>query len=83
MLRFGTDHGTVTAAADWDAPAERKRVWPALAGSSEELFHETALARFMLNLWKESDASLVALRQPRLQRVIGVIYRPETYPPTF
>ena len=35
-----TYDGTVTAASNWDAPAERKRVRPALPGSYEALFHD-------------------------------------------
>src|SRR5690349_18320412 len=48
LLLFTTDHGTVTAASDWDAPAERKQVRPALPGSYETLFHTTDVDRFCL-----------------------------------
>jgi erythromycin esterase-like protein len=48
LVGFTTDHGTVTAAADWDGAAERKRVRPALAGSCEALFHSTLPTRFLL-----------------------------------
>ena len=41
LLGFSTYSGTVTAADDWDEPAERKLVRPALPGSYELLFHET------------------------------------------
>ena len=74
---FTTYEGTVTAASDWDAPAERKRVRPALPGSYEALFHATGLARFLLPLGARHPA-IEALRQPRLQRAIGVIYLPES-----
>jgi erythromycin esterase-like protein len=74
---FSTYSGTVTAASDWDAPAERKTVRPALEGSYEALFHETGLRNFFLGLRGNSPAVL-GLRQPRLERAIGVIYRPET-----
>jgi erythromycin esterase-like protein len=74
---FSTYEGTVTAASDWGAPAERKWVRPALAGSYEALFHEAGPGNFMLNL--RDDASLArALGEPRLERAIGVIYSPET-----
>jgi erythromycin esterase-like protein len=73
---FSTHHGTVTAASNWDGPADRKRVRTALAGSYEMLFHETQMARFLLRLG-DGDAAQ-ALNDPRLQRAIGVIYRPET-----
>jgi erythromycin esterase-like protein len=70
-----THAGTVTAATDWDGPAERKRVQPSLAGSYERLFHDVGLPAFLLVL---GDRAPRALREPRLQRAIGVIYRPET-----
>jgi erythromycin esterase-like protein len=69
-----THHGTVTAATDWDGPGERKRVRPGLEGSIEALFHETGHGAFVLSL-RESDERL---RWPRLERAIGVIYRPES-----
>jgi erythromycin esterase-like protein len=77
LVGFSTYSGTVTAASDWDAPAERKTVRPALEGSYEALFHETGLRNFFLGLRGNSPAVL-GLRQPRLERAIGVIYRPET-----
>ena len=67
----------MTAATDWDSPAERKRVRPALQGSYEALFHDAGTPRFMLNL-REGGPARELLRQPRLERAIGVIYRPET-----
>lgn len=77
LVGFSTHAGSVTAASDWDAPAERKRVRPALEGSYELLFHETGLPRFLLSL--RGDAQVAELlRRPRLERAIGVIYRPET-----
>ena len=78
LIGFSTYSGTVTAAADWGAPAERKRVRQALPCSYEELFHELGVARFLLPLWELSPAVRTALREPRLQRAIGVIYKPET-----
>jgi erythromycin esterase-like protein len=77
LVGFTTYHGTVTAASDWGKPAERKRVRPALAGSYEELFHSTQLSRFLL-IWNDSEMLAERLRSPRLERAIGVIYRPET-----
>ena len=76
LVGFTTHHGTVTAASNWDAPAEHKRVRPGLPGSYEELFHEVGIGRFMLGL--RSGAPMEGLREPRLERAIGVIYRPET-----
>ena len=75
LVGFSTYGGTVTAASDWDAAAERKIVRPALPGSYESLFHEMGGPNFMLDLAAGSDTTL---RRPKLQRAIGVIYRPET-----
>jgi erythromycin esterase-like protein len=77
LVGFSTYAGTVTAARDWDAPAERKRVRPALAESYEALFHETGVPRFLLAL-RDGGAAAAGLSEPRLERAIGVIYRPET-----
>lgn len=77
LVGFTTYHGTVTASSDWGGQAERKRVRRALHGSFEALFHEVGLKRFLLLLREESQLK-AALRQPLLERAIGVIYRPET-----
>jgi erythromycin esterase-like protein len=66
----------VTAASNWDQPAERKRVRPALAGSYEAVFHESKAARFLLCC--RDDAVVEALSESRLERAIGVIYRPDS-----
>jgi erythromycin esterase-like protein len=77
LVGFTTYTGTVTAASGWDAPAERKDVRPALPGSYEALFHQTGIQNFLLPLaHKEKAASL--LREPRLERAIGVIYLPRS-----
>ena len=76
LIGFTTHHGTVTAATDWDDPAEQKTVRPALPNSYEALFHDVEIPRFLLTL-RGSDVA-PALREPRLERAIGVIYRPET-----
>jgi erythromycin esterase-like protein len=78
LIGFSTYSGTVTAASNWDQPSERKRVRFGLPGSFEELFHNTGLERFLLTLWNLSPAAAEALREPRLQRAIGVVYKPET-----
>jgi erythromycin esterase-like protein/predicted phosphoribosyltransferase len=77
LVGFTTHHGTVTAASDWGRSAARKRVRPALAGSYEALFHAAGRDRFLLIL-NDSGAIMRQLRDPRLERAIGVIYRPET-----
>jgi erythromycin esterase-like protein len=76
LVGMSTYDGTVTAASVWGGAAEQKRVRPALPGSFEQLFHEVGLPGFVLEL---RDAAVVeALREPRLQRAIGVIYRPQS-----
>jgi erythromycin esterase-like protein/predicted phosphoribosyltransferase len=77
LVGFTTHHGTVTAASDWGAPAERKRVRPGLPGSYEAMFHQAQPGRFLL-AWRDGDGVAQDLRNPRLERAIGVIYRPET-----
>lgn len=69
-----TYDGTVTAASDWDTPAQRKTVRPGLPGSYEALFHAAGEDAFMLSLRREPEAVPAEL----LERAIGVIYRPET-----
>jgi erythromycin esterase-like protein len=92
-IGFSTYTGTVTAATDWDAPAERKRVRPALPNSYEALFHmassnshaERAVGARAADERQRNFVLLLGagdiveqLRAPRLERAIGVIYRPET-----
>ncbi len=75
LVGFTTHTGTVTAATNWDDPAERKRVRPSMDGSYERLFHDAGLPRFLLML---DDPALRDALATRLERAIGVIYRPET-----
>ena len=77
LAGFTTHSGTVTAASDWDGPAERMNVRPSLPGSHERLLHETGLPRFLLTP-RPGEATADALREWRLERAIGVVYRPET-----
>jgi erythromycin esterase-like protein len=77
LLGFTTYTGTVTAASDWDGPAERKRVRPALSGSYERFFHDTGINNFLLTL-RGFDALSDVLNQELIERAIGVIYLPET-----
>jgi erythromycin esterase-like protein len=71
-----THDGEVTAAHEWDEPAALRTVRPSLPGSYERLFHDTGLGAFMLPLSRSELAR--ALAGPRLERAIGVLYRPET-----
>lgn len=76
LIGFTTHSGEVTAASDWDRPAERKRIRPALAGSYESFFHEAAMGDFLL-LLRDADVQ-AAMSIPLLERAIGVVYRPDS-----
>ncbi len=80
LIGFGTHTGTVAAADDWDEPMQIKHVRPSLEGSYERLSHDSGIERFLLDLREgELDRSLEReLMEQRLERFIGVIYRPET-----
>jgi erythromycin esterase-like protein len=74
---FTTYTGTVTAASQWGAPAERKRVRPALTDSHEALLHASRLPAFLLCPLASGESGR-AMGEPRLERAIGVIYRPQS-----
>jgi erythromycin esterase-like protein len=76
-IGFGTHSGTVAAASDWDGPMEIKRVRPSHRDSYERLCHEAQTRRFLIDLNRD-EALRRRLAEPRLERFIGVIYRPET-----
>jgi erythromycin esterase-like protein len=77
LVGFSTHRGWVTAASEWDEPPQRKRVREGLVGSWEDLLHQTGVERFLLPLRGKAESG--HWREPRrLQRAIGVIYRPET-----
>jgi erythromycin esterase-like protein len=76
LVGFTTHTGTVTAASNWDEPAQRKRVRPSIAGSYERVFHDVGISRFLVLL--RQGAARDALLRPHLERAIGVIYRPES-----
>jgi erythromycin esterase-like protein len=103
LVGFTTYAGTVTAASDWDEPAERKTVRPAVRGSYESAFHAAGIGNFALDLRRSTDLGGLAtgppdppdarsahaapgrsskysdaFLAPRLERAIGVVYRPET-----
>lgn len=77
LIGFSTYTGTVTAATDWDAPAERKKVRPGMRGSYEDVLHQVSTAPYYL-MFRGGGPAAQELDAPRLQRAIGVIYRPET-----
>jgi erythromycin esterase-like protein len=75
-----THDGEVTAAHEWEEPAALRAMRPSLPGSYEHLFHDSGLGAFMLRLSTSELAG--ALAGPRLERAIGVLYRPETERPS-
>ena len=75
LVGFTTYEGTVTASSSWDAPAELKRIVPALPASYEALFHSVGVERFMLTF---PGHHVPGLGEPHLERAIGVVYQPET-----
>jgi len=79
IIGFGTDHGTVAAATDWGGPMEIKRVRASHPQSFERQFHLSGAPGLIVPLGAGADLDLAAeLARPRLERAIGVIYRPET-----
>jgi protein-L-isoaspartate(D-aspartate) O-methyltransferase len=77
-IGFGTDSGTVAAATDWDGPMSIKNVRPAIEDSYERLCHESGEPQFLLPLRSGASPVKQGLSKPRLERAIGVIYRPDT-----
>jgi len=77
LVGFTTYTGTVTAASDWDGPAERKRVRPALTNSYEASFHDVTTPNFLLP-FRDNVSASIAVSDPSLERAIGVIYLPQT-----
>src|SRR3954469_14011096 len=78
LIGFGTDRGTVAAAEDWGAPMEIMGVRPARPDSHERIFRDAGVPRALTD-WRRGGGELRAvLGEPRLERAIGVVYRPET-----
>lgn len=77
LVGFTTYTGTVTAASDWGAVAERKRVRPGMEDSFELMFHDVGIPRFLLVIRGNREVAQ-ELKPEQLERAIGVIYRPET-----
>jgi erythromycin esterase-like protein len=77
LIGFTTYAGTVTAASQWDGPAEHMELRPALPQSIESVFHHSEIPSFWLD-FKSQPAIANMLREPVLERAVGVIYSPET-----
>ena len=79
LIGFGTDRGTVAAASNWDEPMQVKQVRSSHTDSYEQVCHQSKVPKFMLPLRRDGRDDLRhELSTPRLERAIGVIYRPET-----
>lgn len=77
LVGFTTYKGTVAATSEWGAEVEKKTLNPALEDSYEELFHNTDIKSFVLDL-NDLSTNLEALKQNHLQRSVGVVYTPES-----
>jgi erythromycin esterase-like protein len=77
LIGFGTHKGTVAAATDWGGDMEVKEMRPSRGDSFERVCHDVDVPQFLLDLRRE-DAVRRRLTEQRLERFIGVIYRPET-----
>jgi erythromycin esterase-like protein len=77
LMGYSTYNGSVSAASDWGGSVAHKTVRPALPTSYEELFHQTGVPQFFLPLHEVNEIES-ELRKPRLERAIGVIYRPQS-----
>lgn len=79
LIGFGTDRGTVACASDWGGEVQIKRVLPARPDSHEARFNAAAPPCSLTDLRPSAAPELrAALSRPRLERAVGVIYRPET-----
>ena len=77
LIGFSTYSGTVTAASNWDGPAERKQVRPGRDDSYEGLFRQVGIPAFALTLDPGTHVTS-GLTEPMLERAIGVVYLPES-----
>jgi protein-L-isoaspartate(D-aspartate) O-methyltransferase len=77
-IGFGTDHGTVAAASDWGGAMEIKTVRPSHKDSYERLMHDSEAPHFLMGLRGRDEPHHKLLLKPRLERAIGVIYRPDS-----
>ncbi len=79
LIGFGTDRGTVAAARDWDGPMTVMTLRPAHPESYERLCRESGVEAFLLHLREPSRKEVRSeLATARLERAVGVVYRPET-----
>ncbi|KAK9805590.1 hypothetical protein WJX72_006608 [[Myrmecia] bisecta] len=77
-IGFLTHRGSVAAADEWDQPVRRKTLRPSMEGSYERLMHDTGLPSLALDIRNAAPELNEALKGPKLQRFVGVIYLPKT-----
>jgi erythromycin esterase-like protein len=77
LVGFTTFTGEVMAASEWGEKGKKMKVRPAIPGSYSRLFHETGIRNFLL-IFRGNEQLTQELARPRLERAIGVIYKPET-----
>lgn len=79
LIGQSTDRGEVAAADNWDEPMQVKSVVPSRPDSWEQMFLRAGLPTALYD-WRHPDRAELreALRGARLERAIGVIYRPRT-----
>ncbi|BDD60750.1 hypothetical protein MPDQ_004656 [Monascus purpureus] len=82
ILGCGTHTGTVAAAHEWDDDMEVMNVRPSRNDSWEMVAHNTGVPSFVLDLRRNKInpelRNAMAAENLRLERFIGVIYRPDT-----
>jgi len=76
LIGFGTNNGTVIAATNWNDPPALKQLKPAIKGSFDNLLHRSGVGDFLVDFRKADRELMHALSQPRSERMIGAIYRP-------
>jgi erythromycin esterase-like protein len=77
LVGFTTYTGEVIAASEWGEKGELMKVRPAISGSYSRLFHETGIPNFLM-IFRGNEKLTQELARTRLERAIGVIYKPET-----
>ena len=77
LIEYSTYTGTVRAADDWGGPDRVMTVRPGLPGSCGGLHHRERKAAFVVPI-RGHEQNTELFNEPRLERAIGVIYRPNT-----
>lgn len=79
LIGFGPDRGTVATADDWDESMRVMQVRSAQPDSYTALFRAAGHSRGLTDIRGLAAQELrEVLTQPRLERAIGVVYRPDT-----